>query len=63
MEREFEKEIEDLANGVREEIFLEKEEFMRFREAWLVSEYKDEIVGEAGNNGVTTYRKQKVKNI
>jgi len=53
--RDFTQEIKDLQAGKLKEIQVEKEELMKFREAWLVAEDNKKIVGKAGFGGFTTY--------
>ena len=42
--------------GLIEEIIVKREDFMTFREAWMQTENRVEIVGEAGLNGQIIYR-------
>lgn len=45
-----------LKTGELEEIIVKREDFMTFREAWMQTENRVEIVGEAGLNGQIIYR-------
>ena len=45
-----------LKTGELEEIIVKREDFMTFREAWIQTENRVEIVGEAGLNGQIIYR-------
>lgn len=49
-------EVEKLINGDIKEIIVEKEDFLTFRNIWLASEKKNEIIGEAGLSGKVIYR-------
>lgn len=49
-------EIQALKEGKIETIVVSREAFIRFREAWLQTEDRTAIVGEAGLNGQIIYR-------
>lgn len=59
-ENQFNSEIQKLVEGVIDEIIVEKEMFLTFRNAWLASEHRQLIVGEAGLSGKVIYRLVKV---
>ena len=56
--RDFKKEIQELLAGTIKEIQVTKEEMMDFRQAWLASDDKSKIVGQAELDGLTVYRCQ-----
>lgn len=55
-DNQFYNEIQKLVDGVISEIIVEKEMFLTFRNAWLASEHRQSIVGEAGLSGKVIYR-------
>lgn len=55
-EKHYSEEIQKLVDGVIDEIIIEKENFLTFRNAWLINENKNLIVGEAGLSGQVVYR-------
>lgn len=48
--------IQALKEGEIEQIVVQREDFIQFRNAWLQAENRGEIVGEAGLNGQIIYR-------
>lgn len=55
-ENHYSQEIQKLVDGVIDEIVIEKENFLSFRNAWLKNENKNLVVGEAGLSGQVVYR-------
>ena len=55
-DNQFYSEIQKLVEGAIDEIIVEKEMFLTFRDAWLASEHRHLIVGEAGLSGKVIYR-------
>ncbi|MHC5267626.1 hypothetical protein ACYSNO_00360 [Enterococcus sp. LJL98] len=55
-ENRYIEEIQALKQGDLKEIVVNREDFIEFRNAWLQTENRTEIVGEAGLNGQITYR-------
>lgn len=56
LERHFEKEIQELIDGKREAIQINRDEFNLFRKSWLKCNQHQDIVGEAHFSGNITYR-------
>ena len=48
--------MDQLVQGQVDDIKIEKNDFMIFREIWINHEKKDQIIGEAMHNGVVIYR-------
>ncbi|SDQ51547.1 hypothetical protein LHA31_03115 [Carnobacterium viridans] len=48
--------MDQLVQGQVDDIKIEKNDFMIFREIWINHEKKDQIIGEALHNGVIIYR-------
>lgn len=48
--------MDQLVQGQVDDIKIEKNDFMIFREIWINHEKKDQIIGEALHNGVVIYR-------
>lgn len=48
--------MDQLVQGQVDDIKIEKNDFMVFREIWINHEKKDQIIGEAMHNGVVIYR-------
>lgn len=57
-ENPFKEKIEQLVNGNIEEIKVNREEMMMFREAWIERADRKNIIGEAAHGGNITYRYQ-----
>lgn len=55
-ENSFEEKIKELRNGSIDEIIVESNEFLAFREVWKELSDRVNIVGEAGLNGRIIYR-------
>lgn len=53
--------IENLLTEKIEEIYVEKEDFFLFRDAWINHPEKDKIIGEAILGGKVIYRKESEK--
>ncbi|OJG24683.1 hypothetical protein RR47_GL002277 [Enterococcus columbae DSM 7374 = ATCC 51263] len=53
---EFTNLLQSLQAGEIQEIIVKHDEFFSFREAWLVLENRNDVVGEAGLNGEIIYR-------
>lgn len=60
-ENSFDEKIEALRNGSIDEIIVESNEFLAFREVWKELSDRVNIVGEAGLNGQIIYRYFKVE--
>lgn len=52
----YEEQLKKLIAGDLQELMVEQEDFLVFREAWLAHPQRKEIVGEAGLNGRIIYR-------
>ncbi len=50
--------IEDLLTGKIEELHVEKEDFILFRDTWINHSEKDSIYGEAILGGKVIYRRR-----
>lgn len=48
--------LEKLKSGEIEEIYVEKENFILFRDSWLKREDRKYLIGEAGLGGNIIYR-------
>lgn len=57
--RDFQLELNELREGKQVALTVTREEFMTFREIWLIQTDRQLIVGEAGLNGKIIYRLQK----
>ena len=56
MENPFVKLLEQLSQGEIEEFVVTRDEFITFREAWLLRDDRTSFVGEAGLEGRIIYR-------
>ena len=52
---QIEENIEKLISGEKDEIFIKKEDFMKFREIWLNHPDKNSIIGKANHFGEVSY--------
>ncbi|MDR2832734.1 MAG: hypothetical protein LBV67_03355 [Streptococcaceae bacterium] len=59
--RDFNIEINELIIGKIKEIKVNKEEFMAFRQSWLISDEKENIIGKAEFGGNIVYFHKKTK--
>jgi hypothetical protein len=59
--RNYKQELENLKNGIQEELVINREEFLNFREIWLKEPDRMNFVGEASLNGQIIYRYKTTK--
>lgn len=55
----YEIQMDQLKSGEIKEIYVPRENFMMFRDAWIKREDRKYFVGEAAHNGNITYRYDK----
>ncbi len=58
---QIEENIEKLVSGETDEIFIKKEDFMKFREIWLNHPEKDSLIGKANHYGEVSYFYKSIK--
>lgn len=59
--RNYKQELENVKNGIQEELVINREEFLNFREIWLKETDRMNFVGEASLNGQIIYRYKTTK--
>ena len=58
---QMEEDIEKLIKRETNEIFIKKEDFMKFREIWLNHPEKNAIIGTANHYGEVSYHYKPIK--